>query len=163
MYKNKILADILIFNCRGFFITQEGERIKCQQYWPESGHKDYLDISVEPLSTNVYSFYIERHWNVTRDGATRPITHIQYTNWPDHGVPESACEILHLYYKVKTLERSGPLLVHCSAGVGRTGTFIALDNLLSQNDEEQQVNVFKCVSDMRKDRCQMVQTDKQYR
>ena len=118
---------------------------------------------MEFVAANVYSFYVERQWNVTRDGATRSITHIQYTNWPDHGVPESACEILHLYYKVKTLERSGPLLVHCSAGVGRTGTFIALDNLLSQNDEEEEVDVLKCVSDMRKDRCQMVQTDKQYK
>ena len=118
---------------------------------------------MEFVAANVYSFYVERQWDVTRDGATRSITHIHYTNWPDHGVPESACEILHLYYKVKTLGKSGPLLVHCNDGVGRTGIFIALDILLSQNDEEQQVDVFKCVSDMRKDRCQMVQTNQQYK
>ena len=117
---------------------------------------------MESLSTNIYSFYIERHWNVTRDGATRSLTHIQYTNWPNYSVPDSPNEILYLYYKVKALERSGRLLVHGSAGVGRTGTFIGLDILLDQCAAEKKVDVYGCVSTMREDRCQMVQSEKQY-
>ena len=121
-------------------------------------------MRVETISTTTYAFYIERQFTVTKKHCTtrKTITHIQYTSWPDHEVPEYADEILYLYYKVKALSRAGPLLVHCSAGVGRTGTFIALDNLLQQSEAEKQVNVFECVSEMREDRCEMVQTVKQY-
>ena len=144
------------------FLFQKSEEIK-KQYWPDSGEKQYHNIRVKTTSTTTYAFYVERCLTVTRDNCIRNITHLQYTNWPDHDVPKSAEEILYLYYKVKALKRKGPLLVHCSAGVGRTGTFIALDILLEQSKAEDQVDVFKCVSGMRKDRCEMVQTQKQYR
>ena len=142
---------------------QEGDQIKCQQYWPESGQTIYHDITVESMTTTIYSFFVERQFTMTQDKCLRTLTHLQYTNWPDHGVPKSADEILYLYYKIKALEKKGPLLVHCSAGVGRTGTFIALDNLVEQSRVEHKVNVVKCVSSMRNDRCEMVQSASQYK
>ena len=145
------------------FYLQERNKVICQRYWPESGHKQYHDIRVESVSTNVYSFYIERRFTLIREESSRTLIHLQYTNWPSHSVPRSADELLYLYHKVKALELVGPLLVHCSTGSGRTGVFIALDNLIEQSKSVQQVDVFKCVSDMRKHRCRMVSTHSQYR
>ena len=143
---------------------KEGDRVKCQRYWPESGTTTYHNIRVELETSNEYSFFIERQFTISCHNKVRTLTQIQYINWPDHGVPDTAAEVLYLYFKVKTqqTEESGPLLVHCSAGVGRTGTFIALDNLLEQNKTEI-IDVFQCVNLLRKQRVQMVQTENQYR
>ena len=89
------------------------------------------------------------------------MTHIHYTKWPDHDVPTAAHELLYLYYKIQQ-QCKGKLLVHCSAGVGRTGTYIALHNLLQQR-KEGEVDILKCVAKLREQRYQMVQTVQQYR
>ena len=110
----------------------------------------------------ISAFYIERQLTLNRNGQIRKITQLQFTGWPDSEIPCSAGEILYFYYKVKALKRAGPLLVHCTDGVGRTGIFIALDNLLQQSEAKQEVNVYECVSEMRKDRCEMVHNVTQY-
>ena len=143
---------------------KELNRIKCQRYWPESGTYSYHNIKVELETSNEYSFFAERQFIISCQNEFRTLTQIQYTNWPDHGVPNTAAEILYLYFKIKSqqTEESSPMLVHCSAGVGRTGTFIALDILLEQSKTEN-VDVFQCVNALREQRFQMVQTDVQYR
>ena len=95
----------------------------------------------------------------------RHIYQIQYTNWPDHGVPQTVVEVLYLFYIIKQQQENkhGPLLVHCCDGVGRTGTFIALSNLLQQNKATKKVDVLNCVYRLREQRFQMVQTIEQYR
>ncbi|XP_016114501.1 LOW QUALITY PROTEIN: receptor-type tyrosine-protein phosphatase O-like [Sinocyclocheilus grahami] len=97
---------------------------------------------------------------------TQDVLHFNYTSWPDHGVPTvNAIEsILHFVQIVRQQvnRTKGPIVVHCSAGVGRTGTFIALDRLMQHIQEHEYVDVLGLVSDMRSHRLSMVQTEEQY-
>ena len=88
------------------------------------------------------------------------LTHFYYLGWPDHGVPEYATSILGFLRRVRKSHpiSQSPLLVHCSAGVGRTGTFIVMDAILQQIHAEKTVNVYQFVQELRERRCQMVQT-----
>ncbi len=87
-------------------------------------------------------------------------TQFHFTTWPDHGVPDYATPILGFHRRVKSQHKPsrGPLLVHCSAGVGRTGTYIALDNILDQIAAENVVGVSSTIVKARKQRMKMVQT-----
>ena len=90
------------------------------------------------------------------------ITQFFYQGWPDHGVPQYATSVLGFLRHVRRQHPytdARPLLVHCSAGVGRTGTFITLDVMLQKIREEGTVNVHEFVRELRKCRCQMVQTE----
>ena len=100
----------------------------------------------------------------------RPVLQLHYNNWPDQGIPETPGEIIYLYYKIRQLQlqytnkqNTSPLLVHCSRGIGQTGTYIALHNLLQQSQQDDLVDVLKCVSTLREQRAQMVETTQQYR
>ncbi len=87
------------------------------------------------------------------------VTQYHFTGWPDHGVPVQATSLLSFHRKFRNGDAgSGPAIVHCSAGVGRTGTFIAIDNLLEQAKYEGVVDVLGCVNKMRKNRVKMIQT-----
>ena len=89
------------------------------------------------------------------------MTHFHFTAWPDHGVPSQPTSLLSFRRKFHTYDSgsvSGPVVVHCSAGVGRSGTFIALDYLLDQAKAEGQVDVLGCVYKLRNCRVNMVQT-----
>ncbi|KAK2181220.1 hypothetical protein NP493_405g00003 [Ridgeia piscesae] len=90
----------------------------------------------------------------------RKIRQLHFTAWPDKGTPDYAYPLLAFHRKVRSFdqERRGPLLVHCSAGVGRTGTFIAIDILTQQAAAEGAVDVFECVNLLRTQRISMVQT-----
>ncbi len=87
-------------------------------------------------------------------------TQFHFTTWPDHGVPDYATSILAFHRRVQSQHKpsKGPLLVHCSAGVGRTGTYIALDNILDQIAAENVVSVSSTIVKARKQRMKMVQT-----
>ena len=96
------------------------------------------------------------------DAPPLKVTHFQYTVWPDHGVPQQSNSLMAFIRRVRVSHppsNSAPLLVHCSAGVGRTGTFIALDSLILQMKEIPTINVYEFVKEMREQRAQMVQTD----
>ena len=98
---------------------------------------------------------------VEPDLDTLQVTHFHYTAWPDHGVPQFATSNLGFVRRVQKAHNKSkgiPLVVHCSAGVGRTGTFIVLDTLLDRMRSEMSISVFKVVEDMRRRRVQMVQT-----
>ena len=111
----------------------------------------------------VLAEYTVRTFSVTKDDSKdeRIVTQYHYTIWPDHGVPEYPTSLLHFVRKVMVSNppNSGPIVVHCSAGVGRTGTFITLFNQLRRIDNEKNVNVFNFVRSMRRNRCCMVQTE----
>ncbi len=89
------------------------------------------------------------------------MTHCHYTGWPDHDVPKYPTSMLGFLRRVRKLHpySSDPLVVHCSAGVGRTGTFMTIDSMLQKIAAESSVNVLQFVKDMRKKRCSMVQTE----
>ena len=89
------------------------------------------------------------------------VKHYQYTTWPDYGVPESVSPFMTLNRRVMNFwsKDKGPILVHCSAGVGRTGTFIAVDMALEQAKKEGKVDIAGIVCKLRQQRTKMVQTD----
>ena len=88
------------------------------------------------------------------------VTHFHYTGWPDHGVPSNAMSLVHFCRHVRKLHpisNNAPLVVHCSAGVGRTGTFIVLDMVMQEMLTEKAIDVCGCVRKLRSQRVQMVQ------
>ncbi|XP_076800966.1 uncharacterized protein LOC143445616 isoform X2 [Clavelina lepadiformis] len=150
-------------------VTQlkEGYKNKCEQYWPNPGEeKTFGDIIVRTNNEVFFGDYICRHLCAKSIASkdVMEITQFQYVNWPDHGIPPTTSSLLRLHRAAINAQTrdSGPLLVHCSAGVGRTGTFIALDILSEQMEHEEKINVFRTIYEMRMKRTEMVQSLAQY-
>ncbi|XP_065684861.1 receptor-type tyrosine-protein phosphatase beta isoform X2 [Hydra vulgaris] len=147
-------------------LTQYMERgkVKCSPYWPTTTPIKYGDVTVKRLSEHVYMEWVERQFLLMCDGEKRTITHCQYTAWPDHGVPKSSIELLQFIQTVRTIQQptDGPLICHCSAGVGRTGTYICIDIIMNKLQAENNIDVYGVVSAMRTQRSSMVQTEDQY-
>uniref|UniRef100_A0A8C1EBV0 Protein-tyrosine-phosphatase n=1 Tax=Cyprinus carpio carpio TaxID=630221 RepID=A0A8C1EBV0_CYPCA len=145
----------------------ERRRVKCDHYWPFTEEPvAYGDITVEMLSETDSPEWTVRNFRLGYADETQDILHFNYTSWPDHGVPTvNAIESILQFVQIVRQQVSrtkGPIVVHCSAGVGRTGTFIALDRLMQHIQEHEYVDVLGLVSDMRSHRLSMVQTEEQY-
>ncbi|XP_026827836.1 tyrosine-protein phosphatase 69D isoform X1 [Ooceraea biroi] len=148
---------------------EEYSKTKCAKYWPDKlfgEPKNFGDITVEHVKERTYSDYVVRELRMTRLGERDARTIVQYhfLVWKDFVAPEHPHAILRFIKRVNeaySLEK-GPILVHCSAGVGRTGTLVALDSLLQQLTEEGQVSIFNTVCDLRHQRNFLVQSLKQY-
>ncbi|XP_041124660.1 receptor-type tyrosine-protein phosphatase epsilon-like isoform X2 [Polyodon spathula] len=148
---------------------KERKEDKCDQYWPDQGCWMYGNVRVAVEDFTVLVDYTIRKFCVqyqTSEGSKAPrlITQLHFTSWPDFGVPFTPIGMLKFLKKVKTVNPSfaGPIVVHCSAGVGRTGTFIVIDAMIDMMHAEQKVDVFALVSRIREQRSQLVQTDMQY-
>ncbi|XP_052105281.1 receptor-type tyrosine-protein phosphatase epsilon-like [Mytilus californianus] len=146
---------------------EEERRKKCEQYWPQAlsrpmGVDNYRLTITEETYHTVYVYRLLTIYS-KRDQQERQVFHFHFTNWPDHGVADSI-NLGNFYRKVKAkqIERNGPMVVHCSAGVGRTGTFVAIDALYEHGKEVGYVDVMEYVTMMRKDRMNMIQTHEQY-
>uniref|UniRef100_A0A1X7SJZ3 protein-tyrosine-phosphatase n=1 Tax=Amphimedon queenslandica TaxID=400682 RepID=A0A1X7SJZ3_AMPQE len=148
-------------------VIEEG-KVKCQQYWPDSDTKDYGPFSVTLNDEQVLTDYTVRKMHVklvdSNDQPPLMITQYHFTSWPDHGVPEYATSILQFHRRIKNEYKptKGPMLVHCSAGVGRTGTFMAIDMGLQQAEKEGGIDIISIINRMRQQRMKMVQTADQY-
>ncbi|XP_028426103.1 receptor-type tyrosine-protein phosphatase beta isoform X2 [Perca flavescens] len=153
-------------------VTQcvEKGRVKCDQYWPPDREPLYYgDLVLQMLSESVLPEWTIREFKITSESGCsypRVLRHFHYTVWPDHGVPESTQSLIQFVRTVRDyVDRSpstGATVVHCSAGVGRTGTFIALDRVLQQMDSKGTIDLYGCVFDLRLHRQHMVQTECQY-
>jgi protein tyrosine phosphatase len=143
-------------------LTERG-RTKCHQYWPEK-NDIYSDITVTLTKEVTHDEWIVREFDLSLDNRSRSIIHFQYTAWPDHGVPEETEGAISFVKSVRSHVKNehGPMVVHCSAGVGRTGTFIALDTLLQHIKDNNSVDIFGLACEMRQHRNHMVQTEAQY-
>ncbi|KFQ37770.1 Receptor-type tyrosine-protein phosphatase kappa, partial [Mesitornis unicolor] len=144
----------------------EQNKTKCEQYWPEQ-EQVYGDFTVTLNNTRTTTGLVTRIFRLQKTGCALPrvVEQFHCLLWPDHGVPRNPAQLLCLVELVnkKGLEvPAGPVLVHCSAGIGRTGTFIALDFLLKMGKAEGKVDVFHCVQRLREQRVSMVQTKEQY-
>ncbi|KAI0224033.1 hypothetical protein LSAT2_024929 [Lamellibrachia satsuma] len=140
---------------------------KCSRYWPEKGKtQTWGHFIAESISEEQFADYVIREFTLKNQELKkmRKIRQLHFTAWPDKGTPEYAYPLLAFHRKVHSFdsERRGPLLVHCSAGVGRTGTFIAIDILIQQAAAEGKVDIFNCVNLLRTQRMDMVQTLAQY-
>ncbi|XP_071485064.1 receptor-type tyrosine-protein phosphatase delta-like [Diadema antillarum] len=143
----------------------ENKKRKCDPYWPDD-IETYGDFTVTVIAERNYHNYTERTLTIRKawDPEERRVQHFHYTSWPDMGLPVSATPLLDFIHKVKEFEArpSGPTVVHCSAGVGRTGTYITLDSMMDMSAREQQINVLDFIYRMRTKRVKMVQTPEQY-
>nr|XP_022306514.1 uncharacterized protein LOC111112922 isoform X2 [Crassostrea virginica] len=144
-------------------IVENGKN-KCTQYWPEKDKgMDVGPCKIKLLEETEYAFHTYRKFTVQQNNSnTRTIAQFHYTAWPDHGTPEELGLVQFHRAVTQKYQTGGLMLVHCSAGVGRTGTFIGLDSLLQQGREFGRINVFEFVNQMREDRMTMVQTAEQY-
>ncbi|XP_053227583.1 receptor-type tyrosine-protein phosphatase delta isoform X35 [Podarcis raffonei] len=145
---------------------EERSRVKCDQYWPSRGTETYGLIQVTLLDTVELATYCVRTFALYKNGSSekREVRQFQFTAWPDHGVPEHPTPFLAFLRRVKTCNPpdAGPMLVHCSAGVGRTGCFIVIDAMLERIKHEKTVDIYGHVTLMRAQRNYMVQTEDQY-
>uniref|UniRef100_A0A8C2DHA1 protein-tyrosine-phosphatase n=1 Tax=Cyprinus carpio TaxID=7962 RepID=A0A8C2DHA1_CYPCA len=145
---------------------EEKTRIKCDQYWPVRGTETYGMIQVTMLDAVELATYSVRTFALYKNGSSekREVRQFQYMAWPDHGVPEYPTPILAFLRRVKACNPpdAGPMVVHCSAGVGRTGCFIDIDAMLERMKHEKTVDIYGHVTCMRAQRNYMVQTEDQY-
>ncbi|XP_076849178.1 receptor-type tyrosine-protein phosphatase delta isoform X8 [Brachyhypopomus gauderio] len=145
---------------------EERSRVKCDQYWPTRGTETYGLIQVTLLDTVELATYCVRTFALYKNGSSekREVRQFQFTAWPDHGVPEHPTPFLAFLRRVKACNPpdAGPMVVHCSAGVGRTGCFIVIDAMLERIKYEKTVDIYGHVTLMRAQRNYMVQTEDQY-
>ncbi|XP_059161432.1 tyrosine-protein phosphatase non-receptor type 12-like [Physella acuta] len=158
-------VEIIFMACR---IVELG-KIKCKQYWNDVGKsEEFLDISVFTESEEeIASDFIQRKLHVTRDGKTRHVTQFHYSGWPDHGIPDDPAHIRDLIGIMRRtrVNDEAPLLVHCSAGCGRTGAIIAIDfvwTLLEEGKFDATFSLYELICNFREQRMSIVQTAEQY-
>lgn len=169
VWENNVEVIVMVTN------EVEGGKMKCHRYWPDSpaeveqggqNPKRFGAFTITHTAEEVLPNYVTRTFSVKEDktGKTRTLKHFLYTAWPDHGVPDTATEMLSFRHTVKAnYDDTKPLLVHCSAGVGRTGTFIGLDRYLDAcADLNDDMGVLDLVRDMRASRNFMVQAQAQF-
>ncbi|XP_048118160.1 receptor-type tyrosine-protein phosphatase eta-like isoform X1 [Alosa alosa] len=147
----------------------EQGRVKCEEYWPvgqESKH--FTNLIVTTTSEIPLEDWTIRDFDVknVKTAETRAVRHFHFTAWPDHGVPETTELLINFRHLVREhmdqYSRHSPTMVHCSAGVGRTGTFIAIDRLIFQIERDGVVDIYGIIHDLRMHRTLMVQTEDQY-
>ncbi|KAM4017401.1 receptor-type tyrosine-protein phosphatase eta-like [Anomaloglossus baeobatrachus] len=163
IWEKDVLAIIMLTKCVELF------KVKCEEYWPQRGVKIYGNLSISMKNENVLQDWTTRDFTLVNMNTkqSKIVRQFHFTAWPDHGVPKATSVLLefrNLVRKYVTNDDSmrSPMVVHCSAGVGRTGTFIALDRIMKQIEAESQIDVYGVVCDLRMHRALMVQTESQY-
>lgn len=150
--------------------------IKCAQYWPHREERDAVfedtNFKLTHISEDVKSYYTVRQLELENLSTqeTREILHFHYTTWPDFGVPESPASFLNFLFKVRESgclnSDQGPVVVHCSAGIGRSGTFCLVDTcllLMSRRKDPSSVRIRDVLLEMRRHRMGLIQTADQLR
>ncbi|KAI6650928.1 Tyrosine-protein phosphatase non-receptor type 11-like isoform X2 [Oopsacas minuta] len=150
---------------------------KCARYWTEKDTtRTFKNIMVTCTHEKKYISHVVRELRATKEGdpEERIIYYFHFVSWPDHGIPNDAGNVLSFLSEVNKRQEHfrsegnspGPIVVHCSAGIGRTGTFIIIDILLHLIDKQGfdvEIDIQKSIQMLRAQRSGMVQTEGQYR
>ncbi|XP_016092717.1 receptor-type tyrosine-protein phosphatase eta-like [Sinocyclocheilus grahami] len=161
IWEKNIHTIVMLTKCN------EQGRVKCEEYWPaETKHFHNLTVTnTSEITLEDWTLHDFEVKNV-KTAESRSVRHFHFTAWPDHGVPETTELLINFRHLVREhmdqYSRHSPTLVHCSAGVGRTGTFIAIDRLIFQIERDGVVDVYGIIHDLRMHRPLMVQTEDQY-
>ncbi|XP_050313162.1 tyrosine-protein phosphatase 99A-like [Anthonomus grandis grandis] len=172
IWEQRVSIIVMITN-----LVERGRR-KCDMYWPKDT-ETYGFINVKLVAEDVLATYTVRTMVIKHLKVSTPenvkkakdpsilektVYQYHYTNWPDHGTPDHPLPVISFVKKSAAANppNSGPIVVHCSAGVGRTGTYIVLDAMLKQIAKRQEVNIFGFLKHIRAQRNFLVQTEEQY-
>uniref|UniRef100_A0AAV2KNG8 Receptor-type tyrosine-protein phosphatase C n=1 Tax=Knipowitschia caucasica TaxID=637954 RepID=A0AAV2KNG8_KNICA len=163
VWEQKSSVIVMVTRC------EEGNRVKCAEYWPSLDREAEIfeEFVVKLNSEDQCPDYTIRRLSLTNKrekNSEREVTHIQFLSWPDHGVPGEPHLLLKLRRRVNSFKNlfSGPIVVHCSAGVGRTGSYIGIDALMEGLEAERRLDIYGYVVQLRRQRCLMVQVEAQY-
>ncbi|XP_074936839.1 phosphatidylinositol phosphatase PTPRQ isoform X3 [Phalacrocorax aristotelis] len=144
----------------------EKGRIRCHQYWPEDNKPVTVfgDIVITKLMEDIQMDWTIRDLKIERHGDCMMVRQCNFTSWPEHGVPETTAPIIHFVKLIRASRAhdNTPMVVHCSAGVGRTGVYIALDHLTQHLSDHDFVDIYGLVAELRSERMCMVQNLAQY-
>nr|KAI8754324.1 receptor-type tyrosine-protein phosphatase epsilon-like isoform X2 [Biomphalaria glabrata] len=141
----------------------ENGKVKCERYLPDEGKIRFGNIKVALIATHKFCDYTISLLELSKKGdESHSFTHFHFTAWPDNSVPLSPWSIVEFKHKVNLTPTTKPVLVHCSAGVGRTGTYIAFHNAMKQAQKTDHIDIFQIVVKLRKERMFMVQNSTQY-
>ncbi|XP_075352394.1 phosphatidylinositol phosphatase PTPRQ [Mycteria americana] len=144
----------------------EKGRIRCHQYWPEDNKPVTVfgDIVITKLMEDIQIDWTIRDLKIERHGDCMMVRQCNFTSWPEHGVPETTAPIIHFVKLIRASRAhdNTPMVVHCSAGVGRTGVYIALDHLTQHVNDHDFVDIYGLVAELRSERMCMVQNLAQY-
>ncbi|XP_053512150.1 tyrosine-protein phosphatase non-receptor type 3 isoform X7 [Artibeus jamaicensis] len=147
-------------------LTERG-RTKCHQYWPDPPDvSEHGNFHIRCQSEDCTIAYVFREILVTntKTGEEHTVTHLQYVAWPDHGVPDDSSDFLEFVSYVRSLRVDAePVLVHCSAGIGRTGVLVTMETAMCLIERNLPVYPLDIVRKMRDQRAMMVQTSSQYK
>ncbi|XP_067258289.1 receptor-type tyrosine-protein phosphatase eta-like isoform X2 [Chanodichthys erythropterus] len=161
IWEKNVQTIVMLTKCN------EQGRVKCEEYWP-ADINHFNNLTVTTTSEIPLEDWTLRDFEVknVKTAETRSVRHFHFTAWPDHGVPETTELLINFRHLVREhmdqYSRHSPTLVHCSAGVGRTGTFIAIDRLIFQIERDGLVDVYGIIHNLRMHRPLMVQTEDQY-
>ncbi|XP_052314523.1 tyrosine-protein phosphatase non-receptor type 13 isoform X2 [Oncorhynchus keta] len=145
----------------------EGGKVKCQRYWPDTPRTaEMVDerLQITLVKDQHLDNFVIRLIEV-KDIQTEEIqrvTHLNYTGWPDHGTPSQPEQLLTFISYMRHIHQSGPIITHCSAGIGRSGTLICVDVVLGLISKDADFDISDVVRNMRLQRQGMVQTEEQY-
>ncbi|XP_017489002.1 PREDICTED: receptor-type tyrosine-protein phosphatase alpha-like [Rhagoletis zephyria] len=157
------------FKCHQIVILtnlEESGKSKCEKYWPEMS-QFYGKIKVSMTKTELFADYTIRHFLLERDHDSLVVVQYHFLSWPDHMVPMYACTLISFINCIRSSslyqEDNSPMVVHCSAGIGRTGAFIVIDSMLRMAEKEKKIDVFGHFCKVRQQRINMVEKFAQYR
>ncbi|KAH9496275.1 hypothetical protein Btru_017967 [Bulinus truncatus] len=157
LWEQKVDKVVMLTN-----LMEEGKQ-KCEQYWPDELEVAIGEFKVKLKTTDTLADFVIRKLEIIKPGETAHFfTQFHFTSWPDRGVPPTPWSLVDFEQRVSLFPSQNPVVVHCSAGVGRTGTFIALHNVICQAKETGSVDFYNAVWKLRQDRVNMVQTVEQY-